>query len=64
MGDFIVVIIIGLLFGILGFLVGIDMADDHMVMRSSLSETIEECEIDLPRNEFCVLVAVPESEVE
>ena len=63
MGDFIAVVAFGILTGALGFVIGVDLASERMVMRSSLSETIEECELDLPRDEFCMLVAVPESEV-
>jgi len=63
MGDLIVMIALGLLFSALGFLVGIDMADDHMVHKKYISESIEQCEYSLPREEFCTLIAVPEREV-
>lgn len=62
MGDFIIVIIIGLLFGILGFLSGIDLADEHMNEKYNISESIENRQRALPREEFCTLIAVPEKE--
>lgn len=63
MGDFIAVIVIGILFGFLGFIFGIIQMENHMNEKYNISESIEDCQRALPREEFCTLIAVPESEV-
>lgn len=63
MGDFIAGLAIGFLFGILGFIVGVIQMENYMNEKYNISESIEDCQRALPREEFCTLIAVPESEV-
>ena len=57
--------ITGLVFGIfMGIIMPFIIFDKYYELGSQASFDIEECQKDLPRDQYCTIIAVPSKEIE